>query len=133
MSDIEEIKEMKKMFYHSIYGDKAIAGFDFVVEEMEHWSNFTELKKWNDDFVVFALKQQDKEMERLELENTKLLNANILLENERLELKEKLNKSGKHLINAFQVYYQSDKFDDERTFGWNIDEFLEEQLLTKNK
>ena len=30
----------------------------------------------------------------------------------------------RELLKAFQDYYQSDKFDDERTFDWNIDNFL---------
>jgi len=30
----------------------------------------------------------------------------------------------RELLKAFQDHYQSDKFDDERTFDWNIDNFL---------
>lgn len=31
----------------------------------------------------------------------------------------------RELLKAFQEYYQSDNMDDEKTFDWNIDEFLE--------
>ena len=33
--------------------------------------------------------------------------------------------SQRELLKAFQEYYQSDNMDDEKTFDWNIDEFLE--------
>ena len=33
------------------------------------------------------------------------------------------------LLKAFQEYYQNNKFDDERTFDWNIANFIKETLI----
>ena len=45
-----------------------------------------------------------------------------LLKKEQLRLGDVSNR--RELLIAFQGFYQSNRFDDERTFDWNIDKFL---------
>lgn len=59
------------------------------------------------------------------IEATMIINdAEILYRNEIKALTIPDVSQQRELLKAFQDHYQSNKFDDERTFDWNIDNFL---------
>jgi uncharacterized protein YqeY len=74
---------------------------------------------------ILTKQRIDKWFSEVTADELLYINKKYLTQDQSLQLIQPVVNHRRELLKAFQDHYQSNLFDDERTFDWNIDNFLE--------